>query len=109
MAALALMAEAHAKGVTLRLEDGKVRAIGPEDVVDGLLPRLRAEREELLAVLAGGMIKDRHARLCRLLDEVVETKFGRGRLWQVFAHRVAVVIQPGHLTFMQPEDVFLEP
>lgn len=107
MAAQQLISEARAHGVSLRIEAGKVRASGPEESVERFLPRLRAEREGLMSLLSGGEIKGRHVRLCRLLDEVVETTYGRGRLWQVFSHRVGVVIQPGQLTFMRPEDVIL--
>lgn len=107
MAAAELLREARARGVALTWDGRQVLATGPEAEVDALLPKLRQEREALQDYLAGGSIRSRHEQLCRMVDEVVETAYGRGRLWQVFSHRVAVVLQPGKLTFMQPEDVHL--
>lgn len=105
MAVPSVVSEARERGVILRVVEGRVRLSGPEDAVDALLPRVREEKEALLLYFA---CEPHHQRLCRYLDEVVETKYGRGRLWQVFEHRAAVVLQPGKLTFMHPCDVYLD-
>jgi hypothetical protein len=106
MAIPSVVQEALARGVSLRVVEGKVRMVGPEAEVDALLPRVRDEKEALLLYFAR---EPHHQRLCRFLDEVVETKYGRGRLWQVFEDRAAVVLQPGRLTFMHPTDIYLDP
>lgn len=99
MSAAALFDEAKELGVELRVVAGSLRAMGPEECVSELLPRLKAEKTALIRLLSG------RPDLCRLLGEVVETRYGRGRLWQVFQDRAAVVIEPGRLTFMDPQDI----
>jgi len=43
VSAAALMREAQASGIELRLVDGKVKAIGPREAVDRLIEPLRVE------------------------------------------------------------------
>jgi hypothetical protein len=49
---MSLLATIEAKGVTLRLVDGKLRAIGP--LTDEIRAVIREHRDELLATLGGG-------------------------------------------------------
>ena len=109
MAVPAIVREAEARGITLRVVGDKVRLIGPEADVEAILPRVREEKEALLRYFANHGDIPYHVKLCRFVDEAVETKYGRGRLWQVFEHRAAVVLHPSELTFMHPTDVFLDP
>ena len=51
MSAAALIREALASGIELRLEDGKVKAIGPRDAVARLLVPLREHRAALADAL----------------------------------------------------------
>ena len=51
MSAGALIRQAHASGVALRLVDGKVRAVGPREAVTRLLEPLREHRDALSQAL----------------------------------------------------------
>jgi len=51
VSAQALIRQAHASGVALRLVGGKVKASGPREAVARLLMSLREHREELANVL----------------------------------------------------------
>ena len=51
MSAAALIRQAHAYGIELRLVGGKVKAIGPREAVARLLVPLREHREALAEVL----------------------------------------------------------
>lgn len=51
MGAAALMREAQASGIELRLVDGKVKAIGPREAVDRLIEPLRVHKLAVVCAL----------------------------------------------------------
>lgn len=102
-----ILERARCDGLRLSVEGDRVRIAGPEDLVDDLLSKLQGHKSEVIDILTGTTAKEHYLALCRLLDEVVETRRGRGRLWQVFSQRAAVVFDENELVFMSPCDVFV--
>ncbi len=106
-----LMERVARAGVELWLQDGNLHYRGPERALsESLRAELAASKHDVIRLLVCDPAlgtRGRHARLCALLDEAVNTRQGKGRLWQVFGGRVGVVIRD-RVVFMNPWDVILD-
>ncbi|MBA3471845.1 MAG: hypothetical protein H0T57_01220 [Rubrobacter sp.] len=137
MSARALLEELNRLGVKLEADGDRLRYAGLEEVISPeLIKHLKAHKTDLLVLLQRGE-KDtpghqrtsgvssraprwpadcleaercfghRTAQLYPLLGQKVEVSHGPGRLWQVFAGQVGVVLdsQPERVRFVRPEEV----
>jgi TubC N-terminal docking domain len=133
----ALLEELNRLGVKLEVDGDRLRYAGPREAISPeLIKRLKAHKTDLLALLQRGekdMPKDQPtssisirpsrwpvecleaercfghqvARLYPLLNQIVGTPQGPGRLWQVFTGHAGVVLDshPESVRFVRPEEV----
>ena len=119
MTAAELLGELKAREVTLVAEGGRLRYYPASRVPEPLVEELRHRKAEVLELVGlEGWPRESldavqrfgvpYARLFPLLNHRVETPTGAGLLLQVFAERVAIVLdsEPGSVTFFLPSEVF---
>ena len=93
MTAAALVRQATATGVTLRLVDGKVKAGGDRVALDAILGQLREHREEIAAFLA-----DAHHTTSELIEAAMRVCDLHGDGEQARAEmRADCLATPAHL------------
>jgi hypothetical protein len=117
MTASTAILELRRIGAELSIVGDRFRCIAPRGALtDDLRLALSVRKAELIALLTAGasgtgyVARSSNSPACHLylaLNQPVDTPVGCGWLWQVFSHRVGVVLdaEPKRVAFFRPDQV----